>query len=66
MSSFLKKEKRKINVFWHIHIFFEILRNNNGLKKKFKIDSLIKKKKIKTNAILARQMNYIIREILQQ
>jgi hypothetical protein len=44
MSSFLKKEKIKINVFWHIHIFFEILRNNNGLKKKFKVDSLIKKK----------------------
>jgi hypothetical protein len=34
MSSFLKK--RKINVFWHIRIFFKyILRNYNGLKKKF-------------------------------
>jgi hypothetical protein len=34
MSSFLKK--RKINEFWHIRIFFEILRFNNGLKKKIK------------------------------
>jgi hypothetical protein len=35
MSSFLKK-KAKINVFWHIRTFFEILRDNNGLKKKIK------------------------------
>jgi vacuolar-type H+-ATPase subunit D/Vma8 len=46
MSSFLKKKK---NVLWHIRIFFEILRNNNGLKKKFKRGI---KKKIKTNTIL--------------
>jgi hypothetical protein len=44
MSSFLKKKIIKINVFWHIRIFFEILRNNNGLKKKFKVETLIKKK----------------------
>jgi hypothetical protein len=36
-----------------------ILRNNNGLKKKFKRETLNLKKKFKTNAIL-------IREILQQ
>jgi hypothetical protein len=42
MSSFLKKLKKiKINVLWHIRIFFEILRNNNGLlKKKFKCGTL--------------------------
>jgi hypothetical protein len=38
MSSFLKKIK--INVLWHIRIFFEILRNNNGLKEKFKRGTL--------------------------
>jgi hypothetical protein len=57
MSSFLKKKKKtKVNVFWHIRIFFEILRFNNGLKKKFKRGKL-NFLKFKTNAILGRQMN---------
>jgi hypothetical protein len=57
MSSFHKKRKKtKINVFWHIRIFFEILRFNNGLKKKFKRGKL-NFLKFKTNAILGRQMN---------
>jgi hypothetical protein len=38
MSIFLKKKKK--NVLWHIRIFFEILRNYNGLKKKFKRGTL--------------------------
>jgi hypothetical protein len=55
MSSFLKKRKKMysgISVF-----FFVLLRNNNGLKKKFKRGTLNLKKKFKTNAILGRQMN---------
>jgi hypothetical protein len=69
MSSFFKKkEKTKTNEFWHIRIFFEILLFNNGLKKKFKRGTLnfLTYVKIKTNAILGRQMNYVIGEFLQQ
>jgi hypothetical protein len=41
-----------------ISVFFlKYILRNNGFKKKIKVETSIKKKKFKTNAILGRQMN---------